>query len=176
MKKILLGIALALFAMLPDAVRAQVVVQVPSFIAPNTLFDFGNGPLEMRVVQGNALFATASSTGVGSTSGSATLLTLTAIPATAPCNGCIISGTGITSGTTVSSSNGSLLTLSAAMTVAASTAVAWGAACPTTPAGPQTPFQAGVSGDTPFYTQARICGYGAAGPGASVVAFPIGAH
>ena len=176
MKKILLGIALALFAMLPDAVRAQVVTAQPSFIAPNALFDFGNGPLEMRVLQGSTLLGTSQGSGVGSTSGSSTLLTLTAIPATPPCNGCIISGTGITSGTTVSSSNGSLLTLSALMTVAASTAVAWGGACPATATIPVTPVQANVGADLPFYTQARICAYGQGGPGGSVLVFPIGAH
>jgi hypothetical protein len=62
------------------------------------------------------------------------------------------------------------------MTVAASTAVAWGAACPATATGVQTPLQAAVGGDWPFYTQARICGYGQGGPGASVMVFPIGAH
>jgi hypothetical protein len=63
------------------------------------------------------------------------------------------------------------------MTVAASTPLAWGAACPSTGAGvPSSPIQASVGGDLPLYTQAHVCAYGAGGPGASLLPFPIGAH
>lgn len=174
------ALALAMLAVLAVApAEAQVVTALPTAVNNGIVLDMGNGPMELRVVQGNAMIATSSGSGVGSTSGSATLLTLTAIPpvATAPCVGCIISGTGITSGTTVSAVNGSLLTLSAAMTVAASTAVAWGAACPTTLASfPVMPVQASVGGDIPLYTQARVCAYAASSPGATFLPFPIGAH
>jgi len=38
-------------------------------------------------------------------------------------------------------------------------------------------LQAGGSQtDLPIYTQARVCGYAANGPGVAVLAFPIGAH
>jgi len=166
-----------LFALaVPGVASAQVVTQQPTFISPTVPVDFGNGPMEMRVAQGNALIATSSGTGVGSTSGSSTTLTLTATPTTPPCVGCIISGTGITSGTTVAAFNGTTtITLSAAMTVAASTPLAWGAACPTT-SGAVMPVQAGVTPDLPLYTQARVCGWAQNGPGAQVLVFPIGAH
>jgi hypothetical protein len=178
MKKILLAVA-ALIA-LQGAAFAQVVTQLPVYINNNVgqVYDFGNGPLEIRILQGSFQLATQQGSGVGSTSGSSTTLTLTATPATAPCVGCIISGTGITSGTTVSAFNGTTtITLSAAMTVAASTALAWGAACPTTPG--TTPLilaQAGVGADMPLFTQARICGWAQFGVGATVLPFAIGAH
>jgi hypothetical protein len=164
---------------IPNA-PAQTVTQQPQFIAPNTIKDLGNGPIELRTVLGNAWAFTSSGSGVGSTSGSATLLTLTATPTTVPLVGGIISGAGITSGTTVSAYSGVSVTLSAAMTVAASTPVAWGAACPAFSGGlpaPNLPLQAGTAPtDLPLYTQARICGYSANGPGATVLPFAIGAH
>ena len=166
---------LALLAPLPAL--AQTVVQVPTVITNKTVVDLSNGPTEIRTLQGNLGLFTSQSSGVGSTSGSATLLTLTATPTTVPCVGCIISGTGITSGTTVSAYSGVSVTLSAAMTVAASTAVAWGAACPSAP--PTSPLalvQAAVGSDLPMYTQARVCAYGGNGPGALITQFAIGAH
>lgn len=176
MKKLLLAAAALLAMALPESAPAQVVVQQPAFVSPTVPVDFGNGPLEMKVVQGNAIVATVQGSGLGSTSGSSATLTLTATPATAPCVGCLISGLGITSGTTVAAFNGTTtITLSAAMTVAASTPLAWGGACPTTP-GPSLPVQAGIGGDLPFYTQARICGWAQFAPGAQVMVFPIGAH
>jgi len=168
---------LALLA-LPFAAPAQVVTQLPQFTAARTVTDLGNGPTEIRMLQGSMGIFTSQGSGVGSTSGSSTTLTLTATPTTAPCTGCIISGTGITSGTTVSAySAPTTITLSAAMTVAASTALAWGAACPSAP--PTSPLalvQAGVGADLPFYTQARVCTYGGTGPGGTYLSFAIGAH
>lgn len=180
MKNIVLGL-LALFAIaLPEAALAQVVTAQPVFISPNpgVITDLGNGPMEMRIGVGSAMIGTSQGSGVGSTSGSSTTLTLTAAPATAPCVGCLISGTGITSGTTVAAFNGTTtVTLSAAMTIAASTALSWGAACPATMFGaPVMPLQAGVTPDLPMYTQARICGYAQNSAGAQVLVFPIGAH
>ena len=171
-----------LIASLSVVAFAQTVTQQPQFIAPNTVKDLGNGPIELRTVLGNAWVFTSSGSGVGSTSGSSTALTLTATAAAnPPCVSCIISGTGITSGTTVAAFNGTTgITLSAAMTVAASTPVAWGVACPAFSGGlpaPNVPLQQGTSGtDLPLYTQARICGYSANGPGATVLPFAIGAH
>lgn len=162
---------------------AQVVTQLPVYLdnGPNQVYDFGNGPMEIRVVQGNASLFTSSGTGVGSTSGSSTALTLTATAAaTPPCVGCVISGTGITSGTTVTAFNGTTgITLSAAMTVASSTALAWGVACPASSVGQKVMLvQPGAGGgnDIPLYTQARICGGSQYTAGAIVVPFVIGAH
>lgn len=175
------AIAAMLFAMALPA-RAQVVTQLPVYIDNSgVVIDFGNGPLEIRVIQGNATLFTSSGTGVGSTSGSSTTLTLTATAAAnPPCVGCIISGTGITSGTTVAAFNGTTtITLSAAMTVAASTALAWGVACPASAAGQKVMLvQPGAGGgnDIPLYTQARICGGSQYTAGALVVPFAIGAH
>ena len=169
-------VALAFLAPLPAL--AQTVVQVPQNINAHVVADLGNGPTELRVLQGQLGVFTSQSSGIGSTSGSATLLTLTATPTTIPCVGCIISGTGITSGTTVSAFDGGLkVTLSAAMTVAASTPVAWGAACPSSPpSAPIALLQAAVGGDLPMYTQARVCAYGGNGPGGLFTQFAIGAH
>jgi hypothetical protein len=170
------------FAMLlPGAALAQVVTQLPVYINNNvgSVYDFGNGPLELRVLVGSFQLATEQGSGLGSTSGSSTALTLAATAAAnPPCVGCIISGAGITSGTTVSAFNGTTgITLSAAMTVAASTPLAWGVACPSTPGTtPVIQAQAGVGGDMPLYTQARICGWAQFGVGATILPFAIGAH
>lgn len=172
-----LALAVLVLAALPQ-VSAQVVTRLPVVVLGNAVTDLGNGPMELRVMEGNTLLFTSSGSGVGSTSGSATLLTLTGTPTTAPCVGCIISGTGITSGTTVSAFNGTTsVTLSAAMTVAASTAVAWGAACPSAIGSvPAVPVRAATGADVPLYTQARVCAGNNVGPGASVLPFAIGAH
>jgi len=168
--------ALALLA-LPLAVQAQTVTKQPQFTASATVTDLGNGPTELRMLQGSMGVFTSSGSGTGSTSGSSTTLTLTSTPTTVPCVGCIISGTGITSGTTVSSYSGVTIGMSTAMTVAASTAVAWGAACPgAPPTNPLALIQAGIGADLPFYTQARVCAYGGTGPGGTYLTFAIGAH
>jgi hypothetical protein len=180
MKKFLLAMAMLVGVALPEVAAAQVVVQQPVPIFANSIVDFGNGPLEMRVLLGNAWLFTSQGSGTGTAPGT-TALTLTAsAAANPPCVGCIISGAGITSGTTVAAFNGTTgITLSAAMTVTAAV-VSWGVACPAFSAGLPTPnigLQAGNSlSDLPMYTQARICGYAANGPGAAVLAFPIGAH
>lgn len=175
--------AVALFAMLPSGgAQAQTVVQLPNSINANSTLDLGNGPMELKVLLGNAWLFTEQGSGVGSTSGASTTLTLTGTPAVAPCVGCEISGAGITSGTTVAAFNGTTtITLSAAMTVAASTPLAWGAACPTfaalggLPPSPSIQLQPSA-GDLPIYTQARVCALAQNGPGATVLPFPIGAH
>lgn len=177
----LIASLLAVAAMLPsEGALAQVVSQQPTFIQPNAVTDLGNGPMEIKLGLGTAMIGSYLGTGTGSTSGSSTTLTLTGTPAIPPCVGCIISGAGITSGTTVAAFNGTTtITLSSAMTVSASTPLAWGAACPTTPSG-ITLFPLGAQSfgitDYPFYTQARICGYGQNAAGAQVLTFPIGAH
>jgi hypothetical protein len=171
------AVALALLAPL-SAAKAQTVVQQPQFAAPNTVLDVGNGPTEFRMLTGSMAVFTSQGSGTGSTSGSSTNLTLTAVPATAPCVGCQISGTGVTSGTTVASYNGvTTIGLSTAMTIASGTALAWGAACPASPpTNPLALIQADVGADLPFYTQARVCAFGGRGPGGQFTSFPIGAH
>lgn len=177
--------AVALAAVLPTkSTRAQVVSQLPVSMNINSITDFGNGPVELRVLQGNGWLFTSQGAGLGSTSGSSTTLTLTASAAAdPPCVGCLISGAGITSGTTVSAFNGTTtITLSAAMTVSANTPLSWGMACPTYTTGmnppvPSIAIQAGNSqSDLPMYTQARVCGLAQNGPGAQLLPFPIGAH
>jgi len=175
---VLLAVAFVFAAVLPAA--AQVVTQLPIYLNNNVgqLYDFGNGPLEFRLLQGSAQIFTSSSVGVGSTSGASTTLTLTATPTTPPCVGCIINGAGITAGTLVASYNGGLIVgLPTAATVPASSALAWGAACPATVGViPVALLQAGVGADTPWYTQARLCGAAQFGAGATVLPFTIGAH
>ena len=168
--------ALVLLAPLPAL--AQTVVQVPSAVTAHNVFDLGNGPTELRVLQGNMGGCTAQSTGTsGNATSSSTALTTTATPATPPCVGCVISGTGITSGTTVSATSGTSITLSAAMSVATATTLSWGAACPgAPPSAPIALLQAAVGGDLPMYTQARVCAYGGIGPGGLFTQFAIGAH
>lgn len=180
LKKILL---VALLAMLPGAAFAQTAVKQPYVVNNQAWTDIGNGPLEVLPVEGSGNLYTRGSTGVGSTSGSSTALTLTAVPTFPPCVGCVISGTGITAGTTVTVFNGvTSVTLSAAMTVASSTALAWGVACPTTGAPPSNaatsvPLNMRSSASPtrfPIYSSARICAYGGQQGGATMLAFPIG--
>lgn len=172
-------LALAFVAAGVVAAHAQTVVQQPAFVAPGTVYDAGNGPAEFRILLGNTSIFTSQDSGLGSTSGSSTSLTLTSSAAAKPpCIGCVISGTGITAGTTVTAFNGTTgITLSAAMNVAASTPLSWGKACPSTPGSlPVALVQAAVGADMPFYTYSRLCLYGASGPGAQFLQFPIGAH
>jgi len=168
MKK--LAAALLALLALPASAYAQTSITLP--IAANAVADLGNGPLNVRVVQGNASIFTAQGSGVGSTPGSSTTLTLTTAPATAPIVGALISGTGITSGTTITAYDGNTsITLSAAMTVAASTPVAWGAACPSDASGiPAHYIQASIlAGYYLMYTQARICAVSPGGPTANTL-------
>ncbi len=179
MKRILLVLAALLAVVLPEAALAQLVTQSPTFISPNVANDLGNGPLELRIAQGNALVGTSqgSSTATAGTSGSPNL-TVALNLATPPCVGCLVSGTGVTSGTSVVSytPGTGVIVLSANLTANASGVYSFGAACPATQVIPVLPVQAGVTPDTPFYTQARICGYAQYAPGAQVLVFPIGAH
>lgn len=174
-----LAAAVALAAFLPHKADAQTVVQLPAYIdAGGSVLDLGNGPLQLKVMNGNAALFTSQSSGIGSTAGSSTTLTLTATAAAnPPCVGCAISGTGITAGTTVAAFNGTTtITLSAAMTVAASTPLAWGMACPSVLGSNRAMFVQAFSADPPLYTYARICAAAPNAPGATVLTFPIGAH
>lgn len=176
-----IAIAAAMFFLPVGKTPAQTVTPLPSFVAPRAVNDLGNGPTEVRMLSGNMGLFTSSGTGTGSTSGSSTALTLVATPTTllAPCIGCVLSGTGITSGTTVISyaPGTGTVGMSAAMTVAAATPVAWGVACPAAPPlTPQALVQAGVGADVPLYTQARVCASGNTGPGGQYLQFTIGAH
>ncbi len=184
MKRIFLSALLALS--LPVLAFAQTAIKQPYAIGNNAWVDLGNGPTEVLPVEGNGQLYTRGSTGVGSTSGSSTALTLTATPTFPPCVGCVIAGTGITAGTTVSATSATSVTLSSAMTVASSTALSWGLACPTSGAPPtnaatSAPINmratAGVAATGyPIYSGARVCAFGGAQGGATVLAFPIGSH
>lgn len=156
------------------AAYAQNAITLP--IAAQAVADIGNGPIKVRVTQGNASIFTAQGSGVGSTAGSSTALTLTATPATPPVIGGLISGNGITSGTTVAAYNGTTgITLSAAMVVPASTTVSWGAACPASAAGIPSQFiQASVMADYYLlYTQARVCAISPGGGNNALLILPI---
>lgn len=164
------------------AALAQVVTQQPLVVAPRAIADIGNGPMQLVMLNGSMGVFTSQGSGLGSTSGSNTALTLTAsAAANPPCVGCQITGTGITPGTTVAAFNGTTgITLSAAMTVAASTPLAWGKACPAANASENPPqgspvamISAAQSPPLPLYTRARICVAGLAGPGAQYVTTSI---
>jgi hypothetical protein len=182
MKKILLAL-LALAAM-PGVVSAQVVTKLPVVLQNNIgqVADLGNGPLEIRVLQGAAQLFTSQGSGVGSVA-AGTALVLTATPATPPIVGGFITCNTPTSctipaNTTVTAYNGTTgVTLSASSTVTA-VQVNWGAACPTTEGGfaPVMNVQANVGADVPLFTQARICGASQYAAGASILPFAIGAH
>lgn len=177
MRRFLYGLMAAL--LLSATAAAQTVVQQPNFVAPRTVLDAGNGPVEFRMLSGSMAVFTSQGSGVGGTAGgsSSTNITLTAVPSTAPVVGGVISGSGITSGTTVASYSVTTIGLSTAMSVATSTTLAWGAACPSAPpTAPVALVQAGVGADLPFYTQARVCTYGGTGPGGQFLNFAIGAH
>lgn len=173
MKKLLLALTGLWFAFTIAAVRAQDAITLP--IAAQAVADVGNGPIKLRVTQGNASIFTSQGSGVGSTSGLSTALALTALPTTAPKVGALISGSGITSGTTVAAYSATSITLSAAMVVPASTTVSWGAACPASAAGiPSRNIQASVSADYfLLYTQARVCAISPGGPANTLLILPI---
>jgi len=181
MKKVLLLLAALFATVLPEAAPAQVVSQQPLFINNGFANDFGNGPLELKVVLGSAQLFTAYGTGTGTAT--TTALTLTATPAVPPIIGGFITcvaptNCSIPANTTVTAFNGTTgVTLSATATITAA-AVNWGAACTIVPNANNPPIlaQAGVGGDLPFYTQGRICGSSSYSSGAQVLAFPIGAH
>jgi len=180
-RAVLFGVFALFAAMLPtDGALAQTVTQQPLFLSPNVVTDLGNGPLELKMMNGGANVASVFGTGLGS--GSTTSITLTATPTVnPPCVGCLISGAGITGVTTITAYNGTTgITVNTSQTISASTPLAWGAACPASPPPVSLPMVAlrtiTSSGDYPFYTEARLCAYGNSGPGAQVLTFPIGAH
>jgi len=164
---------LALLVLCCTAVSAFAQTTITLPIGANAVADLGNGPIEARVVSGNASIFTSQGSGTGSTSGSSTALTLTATPATPPLVGGLVSGAGITSGTTVTAYNGTTgITLSVAMTVPASTPVAWGAVCPSTP--PSNVIRAFVSANYYImYTQARVCAISPGGPVNTLLIEPV---
>jgi hypothetical protein len=182
MKKFLLAL-LALAAM-QGAAFAQVVTKLPIVLQNNIgqVADLGNGPLEIRVIQGSAQLFTSQGSGVG-TAAASTALTLTATPATPPIVGGFITCNAptnctIPANTTVTAFNGTTgVTLSAASTITA-VQVNWGAACPALPTGlfPIINAQANVGADLPLFTQARICGASQYAAGAEILTFAIGAH
>jgi hypothetical protein len=198
--RIIAGLAFAVWATaFLSAANAQTVTQLPVYVDGPAAKDFGNGPIELKIVQGNAIFTTSQGFGVIS-SVSGTLITLTATPTNIPCvnNGiatstalnCAIGGGGITAGSLVGSYNASTGTGTGTgpsigiptgvnnLTVAVSQVIGWGAACPATlPAGVSMPLQTGQpAGDYPMYTYSRVCAYAPNGPGAMVMPFAIGAH
>lgn len=185
------AIAAAALAMLwtPEVGRAQLATQSPTFISPNTppgTTDLGNGPGEVRILQGSANIFTSQGSGIGSTSGTSTTITLTAIPAVPPCVGCLISPSATPLTTTitiplntfVTAYNGAtVINTSASVTIGAGAPLAWGAACPSTPK-PGILLQVGQPPqvDIPFYTLARLCGNAQFAPGGLITVFPIAAH
>lgn len=172
MKKLSLATLALLCALTPTYAQTAITLPVPA----QAVADIGNGPIKVRITQGNASIFTAQGSGTGSTSGSSVALTLTGTPATPPVVGGLISGTGITTGTTVTAYNGTtVITLSAAMTVPGGTTVSWGAACPASAAGIPAQFiPASVSADYyVLYTQARICAISPGGPSNALLILPI---
>lgn len=170
----------AAIALFPALAMAQVVTQLPVYLDNSgAVYDFGNGPLEVRILQGSAGVFTSSGSGLGS--GTTTAITLTATPASnPPCVGCRITGAGIVGVTTITAYNGTTgITVDTSQTIGASTPLAWGAACPASSAGYRVMLlQPGQppAADLPLYTAARVCGGSQYTAGATAVTFPIGAH
>lgn len=177
-----LAVAALCAASLLGGANAQVVTRLPAYVDSNvaTVYDFGNGPQEFRVLQGSLQMGTSTGSGITSLASTGTTITLTAVPTTAPCVGCVVSGTGIPAAsavTVVTYAGATTMVLSNAVTVATTVTLTWGAACPTTPGtNPVAQLQASANVDTPWYTTARICGWGQYGVGATVLPFLIGAH
>lgn len=192
--------AITALAMACAPAAAQSVISLPTYIDNSGgAKDFGNGPLEFKILQGSAIITTSQGFGtVSSVSG--TLITLTATPTTPPCINnnnvatqtalnCAVGGGGITPGTLIGSYNAStgtgtgtgpsigISTLNTTNGIFAGMQIGWGGACPATPPG-GSPVQAQQPGpgDLPFYTYARLCGYAQFSPGATVLPFAIGAH
>jgi hypothetical protein len=186
LKNALLALGVLVLALLPEAAPAQVVTTLPAYINnDNTVYDFGNGPIEVRILTGAAAIFTSSGSGTGTASAS-TALTLTATPTSNPpivgafvtCN--VPTNCSIPANTTVAAYNGTTgITLSASATVTAAQ-VNWGAACPTTfiPGVKTILLQVGqpAQSDIPLYTQARVCAAAQYTTGAAIIPFAIGAH
>lgn len=185
------ALAALTLAFLPVHVDAQTVTAQPNFAAPRTVVDLGNGPMEILPITGNGAVFTAFGTAVGTAPTSTALTLTTSQAANPPCVGCFVTcpspvNCTIPASTTVAAFNGTTgVTLSASSTITAAT-VNFGTLCPiSTQANPVTPtqamafIQAGVEPFTrglPFFTQGRVCAYGATGPGMQFANFAIGAH
>ncbi len=174
------------------------ITKQPGFVQSQQWQDLGNGPLDVQPVEGNGAVYSSGGTGLGSTSGNSTAITLAAVPAIQPCVGCILAGVtnlGLATSTpiTITAFNGvTSVTISQPLNISSSTLLGWGAACPAataanvpgSPPGAITPLQlssplmarAGVAGTFPLYTQARLCAYGAFQNGFTFLTFPVGAH
>jgi hypothetical protein len=173
MKK-LLSALLALSWLAAPIVHAQNAITLP--IAAAAVADIGNGPIKVRVTQGNASIFTSQGSATALTLNGGTGLVLGAKPATAPIVGGLISGTGITSGTTVTAYDGvTSLTLSLAATIPGGTTVSWGAACPASAAGIPAQFIPGsiLADYYLLYTQARICAISPGGPANTLLILPV---
>jgi hypothetical protein len=185
MKKILLASA-ALLAMAAPAF-AQVtpaVLQLPVYLNNNVgqVYDFGNGPMEFKIVQGSAQLWTMQGSGTSQTVSASTSVTLNAsAAANPPCIGCNIQSLGAAPGATsltVASFNGTTgIGLSAAVSIISGTTLQWGVACPTSVgSNPVLNTQGGIINDLPFNTLARLCGASQFSAGGVVLPFAIGAH
>jgi hypothetical protein len=174
------GIALGLLAFYATLAGAQtIVIPQPAYIENGAANDFGNGPIEMKVLQGQASAAAATSSGVVA-SETATVLTMSATPTLPPCVGCVIQAAGATTSVVTSSGNTITITATIGALVNGTTVVAWGIPCTASPpagvrVAPLVPGQPGGT-DLPFNSSGRICGYAPNSPGALVLTFPIGAH
>lgn len=183
MKKSLLA---AFLALLPGVALAQVtpvVLQLPIYLQNNVgqVSDLGNGPMEIKIVQGSAQLWTMQGSGVGQTAGgsSSTAISLTATPLTPPCVGCNLglSAPGVSNLVVASFNGATQIGLTAATTIATGTTLVWGAACPTSVgSNPVLNTQGGIINDLPFNTLARICGASQFATGGVILPFAIGAH
>jgi len=173
-------VALAAAVLLSAAAMAQTVAPQPGYVDPGSINDFGNGPLEVKILTGSAQIGAALETGTLATS-TATILTMVTTPTTLPCVGCYVGSNAGATTTTVVSATGKTISLTATLgaLTPGTSVIAWGIPCAAAPVTGQKAalLQAGQpSGDYPFYTAGRICGYAQNGPGAMVLTFPIGAH
>jgi hypothetical protein len=179
--RILVGLAFVAWAsaFIGPAVNAQTVTAQPGYIENGAVNDFGNGPLEVKVLNGNASIAAAVVNGTLASS-TATLLTLTATPTLPPCVGCAIGSNAGATTTTVVTSSGNTITITATLgaLTPGTSVIGWGIPCTASPpAGIRTAqITPAATGDYPFYSLGRICGYSPNGPGAQILTFPIGAH
>lgn len=170
LRNMIAAAALAVVAFLPSLANAQAVVALPAYVEQGAVTDFGNGPLRLQAITGQAMAFTSSFGQTGTSAGTTALTLAATAAANPPCVGCAIScvngplaaACSIPAGTTVTAFNGTTgITTSVATTVTAAT-VQWGKACPTTADGVRAAlFGSGQS--IPFWTTARICGSAAAG-------------
>lgn len=176
----------AILALIGGNAHAQTtptVLQLPAYLNNNVgqVYDFGNGPMEFKIVQGSAQLWTMQGSGTSQTVSASTSVTLNAVPASPPCVGCNIQSLGAAPGAsslTVASFNGvTLIGLSAAASIISGTTLQWGSACPTSVgANAVLNTQGGIINDLPFNTLARLCGASQFSAGGVVLPFAIGAH